>query len=648
MVGQRQAAAGLDRLGRGHAVHRQVGGADFGLGGDVDVHWRAPIDGRLLDQPHRLGLGRREHDRHIGWRCAGCTGRGSDRWQVCQVGHRRGQRGVDAPGQQVVFQRRHRLAAQRFGMRRQQLGEERAAFFVGPADLVHALVQVLHQLRQLLQEDLALRRQALGLHAHHQFAAGRAHALGRRAVHAMGLLGAGDHAAPGLAQKLAQVVGHRQAGQCAVQFLCKALLLGNLHFLARQQFLGLAVGMHLRLFGDKAFQGAQRLGIDVNLIQIAIDDLLDQLLHPLQQRLAFGTVEVVTGAGQRGDAVDQSPYRVAPGREESRVAERRAQHRQLQPGDQPRHLWRHFGVGQDVVEQRRDDIDHHLVQAAVRRLAQLFAVDLDQVRLCRVVPGGPAACSGQAMAGRRPSGLATGAAAGDRVGHVVGVRGVTDALVQAPDHRHQHWIDLPHRLPATAAARGVAKASVAVAVADRRWLAARVAPVAGRIVPTVAMLAMANELWRARLLERRGARVARTCQRCQCCLARLPARRKTDRLDPGAAQIGHDVGIGLAHRLGQGMAQFGAQHLAHIGSVGHRLDGAHHRLADQLGAQGVALVLGLRQAQQAADVAVQLADLPLTGMGDFQRKAVASDAQLDLVVVDQFQRVPVGLGDVVR
>jgi hypothetical protein len=86
-------------------------------------------------------------------------------------------------------------------------------------------------------------------------------------------------------------------------------------------------------------------------------------------------------------------------REEGRVAERRAQDRQLQAGDLTRHLRRHLRVGQDLVEQAADDVDHHVIEAAGGRPPQFVAVGVDQVgrrRPARVV--GPAAAADAAAA----------------------------------------------------------------------------------------------------------------------------------------------------------------------------------------------------------------------------------------------------------
>ena len=128
------------------------------------------------------------------------------------------------------------------------------------------------------------------------------------------------------------------------------------------------------------FSSSAELGrVELDLVEVAFDDLLDQLAHALQELGAGAFVEVVEGAGERGDAVDEAAHRVAPGREEGRVVERDAQHRQLQPGDLARHLRRHLRVGQDLVEQAADDVDHHVIELAGGGLDQLLAVGADQV-----------------------------------------------------------------------------------------------------------------------------------------------------------------------------------------------------------------------------------------------------------------------------
>jgi hypothetical protein len=70
---------------------------------------------------------------------------------------------------------------------------------------------------------------------------------------------------------------------------------------------------------------------------------------------------------------------VAPSRKERRIVERHTQHWQLQAGDLAGHLRRHARIGQDLVEQAADHIDHHVVELAARGLDELFAVGADQV-----------------------------------------------------------------------------------------------------------------------------------------------------------------------------------------------------------------------------------------------------------------------------
>ena len=59
---------------------------------------------------------------------------------------------------------------------------------------------------------------------------------------------------------------------------------------------------------------------------------------------------------------------------------RRAQHRQLQPRDLARQLRRHLGVGQDLVEQESDDVDHMVIDV----IGSLFE-DRQGLCLCKGV-----------------------------------------------------------------------------------------------------------------------------------------------------------------------------------------------------------------------------------------------------------------------
>ena len=135
----------------------------------------------------------------------------------------------------------------------------------------------------------------------------------------------------------------------------------------------------LGLLGDEALEVGDLRRVQLDLVEVAFDDLVDELANAGQEFRAGADVEVVEGVGERGDPVDEAAHRVAPGREEGGVAQGDAQHRQLQARDLARHLRRHARVGQDLVEQAADDVDHHVIELAGRGLDQLLAVGADQV-----------------------------------------------------------------------------------------------------------------------------------------------------------------------------------------------------------------------------------------------------------------------------
>ena len=101
---------------------------------------------------------------------------------------------------------------------------------------------------------------------------------------------------------------------------------------------------------------------------------------------------LVDGAREGGDAVDEAADRVLARAEKADVAQRHPQHRHLQPCDLASHLRRHLGVGKHLIEQRRDDVDHDLVDGgATTGPHQLISVGPDQVgghqRACEVTLG---------------------------------------------------------------------------------------------------------------------------------------------------------------------------------------------------------------------------------------------------------------------
>ncbi len=303
----------------------------------------------------------------------------------------------------------------------QQGAEEVLARRVGPADQVQPFVERAHQVGQLAQEVGARGGAALGLHAHDQAAAELAQP--QRAFGCAFARRQHDGLAPDLREEAAQEVGHRHLGQLLLQLQRVALL---------QAQVGLAALDHRRsvagrpqralgLFGDEGFEVVQLGRVDVHAVEIAVGDVLHQVAHMDQEGAAGVFAEVVEGAGQRGHAVDELAHRVAARREEGLVAQRHAQHGQLQPRDEARHLWRHLGVGKDLVEQAGDDVDDHVVQPAAGGLAQLVAVHMDQVgRLRQLGPGaaGLAAERVQADAAGRAEAVMAG---------LVGGRGLREA-----------------------------------------------------------------------------------------------------------------------------------------------------------------------------------------------------------------------------
>ena len=188
--------------------------------------------------------------------------------------------------------------------------------------------------------------------------------------------------APHLAEEVAHEIGHRQRLEQRLQLLRVALLQAQVGFLLGQHRGGVALCFQLAacLLDDEGLEHRELLLVGLDLVEVAFDDLLHQLAHQGDEALALLGVEVLEAAAQRGDAVDETAHRVLARREEARVAERGAQHRQLQPRDLARHLRRHLRVGQDLVEQAADDVDHHVIERAVAGLAQLVAVVADQVR----------------------------------------------------------------------------------------------------------------------------------------------------------------------------------------------------------------------------------------------------------------------------
>src|ERR1019366_3903388 len=139
-----------------------------------------------------------------------------------------------------------------------------------------------------------------------------------------------------------------------------------------------------------------------DLVEIALDDLVDELAYALQELRPRPLVEIDEAGGQRRHGVDEAAPRMAARRKEARVVEGDAQHRQLQASDFARHLRRHARIGEDLVEQAADDVDHHVIELAGRGLDELLAVGPNQVHRHQ---------AGEAVVVLRPRGA--GAAPGD-------------------------------------------------------------------------------------------------------------------------------------------------------------------------------------------------------------------------------------------
>ena len=286
------------------------------------------------------------------------------------------------------------------------------------------------------------------------------------------------------------------------------------------------------LLRQEALQRLELLFVGLDPVEVALDHRLDQGPHLGQEAAGGFGVEGFEGRTQRRNPVDETAHRVAAGREERRVAQRGAQHGQLQPRDLARHLRRHLGVGQDLFEQGADDVDHHVVQRPRGRLPQLVAVGADQV--------------GQ----RRAPGLRRH----PRMAGLVVAGSVVD--ISQPSHQlHQRRVDTAYRCAAPQASqvRGLGRCVVAArrppAAEGGVVAAAGMARCAGVADPRTDAVASARLSGRVAAASDPVGRQAHT--QAQWLHARL-------------AQVGHDVGITNAQQPSQGAPHLGGQQLAHF------------------------------------------------------------------------------------
>lgn len=130
------------------------------------------------------------------------------------------------------------------------------------------------------------------------------------------------------------------------------------------------------------------------------------------------------------------------------------------------------------------------------------------------------------------------------------------------------------------------------------------------------------------------------CAATRRALLALPDRQR-QRLHAGAAQPLDDVGIDAAQFAADRARQLGLQHLADLGAFADRGHALDQRMADDLRPQRVAHGRLADLAKQRADVAIKLAQLPLAAGDDVGGESLGRDLALDLLVLDQRERVPV-------
>ena len=66
------------------------------------------------------------------------------------------------------------------------------------------------------------------------------------------------------------------------------------------------------LLGDESLELEQLGVVEIELVEVAVDDLLDQAADALEQFVRRTAVEGVEGARERRGSVDEAAHRVAP------------------------------------------------------------------------------------------------------------------------------------------------------------------------------------------------------------------------------------------------------------------------------------------------------------------------------------------------
>ena len=114
------------------------------------------------------------------------------------------------------------------------------------------------------------------------------------------------------------------------------------------------------------------------------------------------------------------------------------------------------------------------------------------------------------------------------------------------------------------------------------------------------------------------------------------------RLDAAQLKRPQNFGVAVRHRFGHREAEAARQHLAGVGVIGHGLDAAVQGGTEDVGAQRVAVLVGAIGAGHGAHERGEVAQLPLARVRDGLPDAVVVHPLLDLTVVDEAERLPVG------
>ena len=369
-----------------------------------------------------------------------------------------------------------------------------------------------------------------------------------------------------------------------------------------------------------------------------------------------------------------------PRREERGVVQGDAQHGQLQARDLAGHLRRHARVGEDLVEQAADDVDHHVIELAGGGLHQLLAVRPDEVDRHQV--GQAVRSAVGSAAGRVP--VRRGHAGADEVAGGAGTAGAGHRAVraavsararcrvefagaagdgrEAPQQRHQLGVgrrrcaadigEVAGGVPAGTRARrprhgaGVHRGVVtarAAAGGRRRRLSSGGGERSSMLVHQLAV-ADRSQIGAAAARQRRQVGIARIEARDLVARAFHGAHLQAHRLDAAPLQPDDDLRIALGHRLCHRLAEVAGEDAARIGIVGNRLDSPVERGAEDVAAQRVAVFVGAAAAGDRSHVRGQVAQLPFAFVRDQLADALVVHALLDLAVVDQAERLPVGRG----